>query len=175
MGVDRLRETARGPALLSLAATLFALFVALAGCATTAPSTPESTATDPPATRTPTATNTPAPTNTQPPIPTATITLTPTPGIKLRVNVTAANFRAGPGTHYRILDVLPYDTELTVIGRTEDRAWLNVITGDGERGWLGASVIYYVDPAQSQQVETVSTAPPPPPTPVPPPTWTPAP
>ena len=121
------------------------------------------------------ATETPAPTDTRPPIATATITLTPTPGITLRVAVAAANFRAGPGTHYGILDVLTYDTAVTILGRTADGAWFNVVTENGRRGWLGARVVYYEDPAASQEVETVVTMPPAPPTPSPPPTWTPAP
>lgn len=175
IGVESLPKIEDGRAIFGLAVSLFTLIVAIGCGGTTASATPESTATNPPATATASPSRTAGPTSTKPPIATPTITPTPTPGITLHVAVTAANFRAGPGTQYGVLEVLPYNTAVTILGRTEDRAWFNVMTENGRRGWLGASVVYYADPAQSQQVETVATMPPPPATPAPPPTWTPGP
>lgn len=60
-----------------------------------------------------------------------------TQGLRLRLT---------PGTAGYVLGNLDYGTPLTVIGRTEDRAWLQVVTPDRMPGWVHAIYIdVYVD------------------------------
>jgi MSHA biogenesis protein MshQ len=47
------------------------------------------------------------------------------------------NMRAGPGTTYTILDVLPRGTNVPVVGRTSTGRWIQVIY-EGTTGWLSA-------------------------------------
>jgi uncharacterized protein YraI len=46
------------------------------------------------------------------------------------------NLRAGPGTNYRILDMLDKGQAVTVLGRSTYSEWLVVRTTDGTEGWV---------------------------------------
>ncbi|MCC7359567.1 MAG: SH3 domain-containing protein [Anaerolineales bacterium] len=85
------------------------------------------------------------PTPTRPPA-TATPTLAPTatPTITVQVAATGGGLRlrATPGTAGEVIRELGALTLLTVVGRTEDNAWLEVVTPAGERGWVNT---VYVD------------------------------
>jgi hypothetical protein len=49
--------------------------------------------------------------------------------------------RESPGTAGEILRELEALTPLRVVGRTEDAAWLEVVTEGGERGWVSAAYV----------------------------------
>lgn len=96
-------------------------------------------------TATPIPTSTPIPTNTLPPtatpaIPTQTATPTPTPTVLVRGAVnnrnTSVRLRAGPGTEYETLRVVPSGALLFVIGISSDLLWYNVVLEDGTEGWI---------------------------------------
>ncbi len=56
------------------------------------------------------------------------------------------NMRAGPGTDYAVLTVLPSNTGLYFEGRSEDRTWLLGQTADGSiRGWVASLYLSYRD------------------------------
>lgn len=88
------------------------------------------------------------PTATREPTPTATLTLAPTATPTITVQVAESGsglrLRVTPGTAGEIIRELPALAVLQVVGRTEDSAWLEVITDLGERGWVNA---IYVTPA----------------------------
>jgi uncharacterized protein YraI len=84
----------------------------------------------------------PAASPTSSPAATATPTATPsaTAMVAARVAETGAGLRlrASPGTAGEILRELEALTPLSVVGRTEDGTWLEVMTAAGERGWVSA-------------------------------------
>ena len=91
-------------------------------------------------TRPPRATATPKPSPTRRPSP--TITQRPSPTITPQPDAGVANetlnMRSGPGTGFEILMTLKRGDELTILGMTSDRAWLNVRTGT-RVGWVAAA------------------------------------
>lgn len=53
------------------------------------------------------------------------------------------NMRAGAGTSYGVITVLPSNTGLFFEGRTADLAWLLARTEDGTRGWVASLYVVY--------------------------------
>ncbi|MBN1565550.1 MAG: SH3 domain-containing protein, partial [Anaerolineae bacterium] len=53
------------------------------------------------------------------------------------------NMRAGGGTTYDVIAVLPSDTALFFEGRTADLSWLLVKTADGVRGWVASLYVVF--------------------------------
>jgi len=92
----------------------------------------------------PSACATTGPTVTPTPTPTMTPTPTPTPVVAVVRPGPAQglNVRAGPGTSYPILDVLPAGSRLTVFVHSADGKWVEVccVRGD-ERGWVAAELV----------------------------------
>ena len=84
------------------------------------------------------------------PTSTASPTLAPTATPTLTVQVAATGgglrLRDTPGTAGEVIRELEALTLLTVVGRTADSAWLQVVTPAGEQGWVNA---IYVDLAAS--------------------------
>lgn len=68
------------------------------------------------------------------------ITNTPSPTSQSEAQVCATcgglRFRASPGTVGDIITELGANTALRVIGRTDDKTWLQVILPDGRTGWV---------------------------------------
>lgn len=85
---------------------------------------------------TPTPPDTPSPASTDTPAPTGT----PTQRTAAIVAVDVLNFRAGPGTDYAVIGRLRRNARLSVLGRNVDGDWLVVVTDDGTRGWVYASL-----------------------------------
>lgn len=48
------------------------------------------------------------------------------------------NLRSGPGINYAVVGSVPADSEVTVIGRTEDGQWLRVKSDAAEQVWVTA-------------------------------------
>ncbi|GEM_PF-1068230 len=128
--------------------TPFALFTA-----TSAPTLTATTVTLPTATIAPTLTQQPALTRassatpTVPPSFTPLIVLTSTPA---PTSVPAAlvcstcgnlRLRSSPGTAGGVVTLLPANTPLSVIGRTADSAWVQVVLADGTSGWVAAQYL----------------------------------
>lgn len=111
---------------------------------------------------TPTPTDTPTP---QPP--TATVPATPS-----LVAQTDLNVRAGPGTNYNVIGLLPVGAPADVVGRSEDGQWWQIRFDLAENGlgWVSADPAF----ATTANVDNVQVAPAPP-TATPTPTNTPAP
>ncbi|MCB9451304.1 MAG: protein kinase [Anaerolineaceae bacterium] len=106
----------------------------------TATATSTATATDTPtATKTPTATPTATLTSTPTATRTPTPTHTPTPATPVVQALRSVVVRTGPGTQYGLLGNVGADTELILIGISEDGGWFQVIMPDGMVGWMAAS------------------------------------
>jgi hypothetical protein len=60
---------------------------------------------------------------------------TPSSGVSATTKAYWLNFRAGPGTQYEILNVLPRGTTVPVIGRTSSSSWIQV-DYMGVPGWI---------------------------------------
>jgi hypothetical protein len=99
-------------------------------------------------TPTPTSTGTPTitPTPSSTPLPTFTPTNTNTPlpptPIQARICKTCKPwFRMTPGTAGRIIRMLDETYSFTIIGRTADSAWAQVILANGKQGWVSTKFI----------------------------------
>jgi uncharacterized protein YgiM (DUF1202 family) len=66
-------------------------------------------------------------------------TAAPTPWARVSANAEGLRLRQAPGTAADVIRQLAAGTPLTVVGRTADNAWLQVITPQGEKGWVAAS------------------------------------
>jgi hypothetical protein len=95
-----------------------------------------------------TATRAPAATATRPaPTPSASPTLEPSPthtptlAAQVIVSGQGLRLRASPGTAGEIIIELDALSTLQVVGRTEDGAWLQVITASGANGWVSAAYV----------------------------------
>lgn len=84
----------------------------------------------------------------------------PTAKVTSRAGV---NVRTGPGLEYTVLGTAPFDTELEVIGVSQDGTWwvVNIPPSFGGHGWVASE---YVDVANADDVPVIPT--PPTPTPV---------
>ena len=94
-------------------------------------------------TRLPSPVATPAPACATP-WPTVTPTPSPTPVVAVVRPGPAQglNVRAGPGTGYPVLDVLPAGSRLTVVGRSTDGKWMEVCCVRGDTtGWVAAELV----------------------------------
>jgi uncharacterized protein YraI len=93
------------------------------------------------------ATETPTPSVT--PTHTPVITTTPAgPDAAVQEGWVALNLRAGPGTAGSVLATLTGETPLIAVGRTEDSAWIEVITPADQVGWVSAEALALnIDPA----------------------------
>lgn len=128
-----------------------------------------------PATRTPTPTELLTPT----PEPSSTSQPSPTPLPAVRVIVSSASLREGPGLNYDVIMYLQEGDVVTVIGvNRTDGNWYNVFTQGGILGWLAISVAGPANDSDLTAVPTAATIPPSPTptnTPTPTPTLTPSP
>ncbi|MBC7241141.1 MAG: SH3 domain-containing protein [Anaerolineae bacterium] len=74
--------------------------------------------------------------------PAATATPSPTliPSPTIRVPILADNLRVrhGPGTAFPVRTQVARDTPVTIVGRSEDSQWLEVILPNREHGWIAA-------------------------------------
>ncbi len=76
------------------------------------------------------------------PAPNLAPTATPQPATG-KVNADVLNLRAGPATSFDIVERLPQNTELILLGRLSDSKWLKVSAPSvGKEGWVAAE---YVD------------------------------
>ncbi len=93
-------------------------------------------------TPTPTITDTSTVTPTRTATPTNTATPTPQGPISARIcKGCQPRFRQTPGTAGRIIRTLDDSVALTIIGRTADGSWSQVILQDGKQGWVATSFI----------------------------------
>jgi hypothetical protein len=73
--------------------------------------------------------------------------------------LTDLNLRAGPGVNYPVVGSLSKDTEVIVIGRTEDGSWLKIKTDDGEAWVSGDTDFIEIDRAQLAKAPVVEAPP----------------
>ena len=57
------------------------------------------------------------------------------------------NLRQGPGTNYAVVGKLPAESEVTVVGQSEDSSWLVIESGSGEVWIAGESDLVDIDRA----------------------------
>ncbi|MBI3159507.1 MAG: SH3 domain-containing protein [Chloroflexi bacterium] len=103
----------------------------------------------------PTPTETPIPTDTPTPLPP-----TETPAPQLKLILSAASLRAGPGSSYEQSGSVSKDDEFTLIGQAFDCTWYYVQLADGTTGWLSGVTVTTLTPCD--QIEEAEI----PPTPV---------
>src|SRR5260221_3772941 len=89
-------------------------------------------------------------------------TISPVPTVALTGKVCATceslRVRQTPGTAGKIITQLPSGTAVTLIGRTADSTWFQVITPDGKTGWGWAAFITTTDDVNKLSVTTLNTA-----------------
>lgn len=102
----------------------------------TATAWPTRTVTTPAATQPPRPTVAASPTRIGP-----TATPTPTPGAQVAATAPGLRLRQSPGTAGEVIRELPAATLLVVVGRTADSAWVQVVTPEGEQGWVAAGYL----------------------------------
>ena len=81
---------------------------------------------------------------------------------QLRVNVSSANVRNGPGTNYRPISTLLKDSVVTVIAKNQNGSWFLIEFSGGSRGWVADSVTDPVVDADMVNVPVAATIPAPP-------------
>ena len=84
-----------------------------------------------------------APPPTFTPVVQATQTPVPTSAPSAQVCDTCGNLRlrASPGTAGNVLGYLDANTSVTIIGRTQDNVWVQVVLVDGSSGWVAAQYL----------------------------------
>lgn len=95
------------------------------------------------------------PTLTPSPTPIPTATPTPLPGPLLGVipeDVTTLRVRSGPGTGYFVLGKLTAGDAVTITGRTEDVAWLEVAAAPERQGWVNSEYVRANYPVEAAPV-----------------------
>jgi hypothetical protein len=121
------------------------------------------------------ATNTPRPTHEPTAIPTSAPTRGPTPTpsptpIEFAAYRTTEilRVRSGPGTQYDVIDKVPSNFVLDVLGRSQDKKWLAIAYPDfGSLGWVSAEFVtpqngfeqFPVEPAHREQVPSPAPTP----------------
>ena len=92
--------------------------------------------------------------------PTPVPALTPTPVISAQVldNGVGLNMRAGPDAAQPIIARLLPLTQLTIVGRTADSAWLLATTTTGDTGWVAAEFVNISGSLESVPVSTATVA-----------------
>lgn len=120
-----------------------------------------------PPTPTPVPTSTPtplSPTDTPTATPTAeptpTPTFTPLPKPQAIVSAQEANVRRGPGTGHPVVARLRQGETVDLIGRNVDGTWWQVALATGEEGWVNASLVTTVGPADAVEVAAAIPTPP---------------
>lgn len=98
-------------------------------------------------------------------MPTSTSTVTPTPtAIPLpivRIFVSSASLREGPGRNYGIVGYIYVDDVVQVIAKDHaEGEWYNVVLPDGTVGWIASNVAIPVDEAAMTAVPIAATIPP---------------
>lgn len=81
---------------------------------------------------------------------------------QLRVAVTSANVRSGPGTNYPRIDTVAKGEILPIVAANRDHSWYNVRFGITRRGWIAASVVETVNEELMADVHIAVTIPAPP-------------
>lgn len=81
---------------------------------------------------------------------------------QLRVNVSSANVRNGPGTNYRPISTLLRDSVVTVIAKNQNGSWFLIEFSGGSRGWIADSVTDPVVATDMVSVQVAVTIPAPP-------------
>jgi hypothetical protein len=87
----------------------------------------------------PEATDSREPTHT--PKPSDTPEATPTQAVSARTKGSNVNLRSGPGTYYDRVGVTKQEERIQVISRTEDGAWLRIITSTDMDCWISAEFV----------------------------------
>ncbi len=117
--------------------------------APTATPLPAPTDTPPPPTETPTLEPTTTPTGT--PQPTATPTETPIPQPPASAD-SPITVRGGPGTVYPVVGQLQPGLPVDILGSNADKTWWQVLLGNGNEGWVAASVVDVTGPLDAVAV-----------------------
>ena len=95
-----------------------------------------------------------------PPTPTDEPTETPAPETPLvRVSVSSANLRGGPGVLYRVLKPVFENDQMELVAKNRDASWFLVLLEDGTLGWLSSTVVAFVNDAGPDKVEVAATIP----------------
>jgi LysM repeat protein len=84
------------------------------------------------------------------------------------VNTGRLNLRTGPGVNYAIITSLLRNSIVTMIGRTSDAAWVQVVIPGGVQGWMRSRFLLTNTPVGNLPI-TFNNTPVPPPVPQPPP------
>jgi hypothetical protein len=67
------------------------------------------------------------------------------------------NLRSGPGTNYAVIGSVPANSEVTVIGRNEDGAWLRLKSNAAEQVWVTAEAnLIKIDQALLNQLPVIA-------------------
>lgn len=102
-----------------------------------------------PPTETPTAEPTAAPTATAEP----TVEPTATPLPQPQASTTSPiNVRGGPGTVYPVIAQLQPGRPVDILGRNADGTWWQVLLGNGDEGWVAATVVDVTGPVDGVTV-----------------------
>jgi uncharacterized protein YraI len=108
---------------------------------TTAPSVPLTLTIAPPviptSTPVPPSTSTPAILSTIAPAPTL-VPSSPPPTAQVCANCGNLRLRTSPGTAGTVTEYLEANTPVTIIGRTTDNTWVQIVLTDGKSGWVSA-------------------------------------
>jgi uncharacterized protein YraI len=103
--------------------------------------------------------------------PPAVVTVTPAPQVvtgNAYVDTFELNVRNNPGEGARILEVIPRDTPVTIMGRYYDNSWVQVQTPSRTVGWVAARLLRItIDLATIPVIDVPFINPPPTPTPTP--------
>jgi hypothetical protein len=108
------------------------------------------------------------------PTPAVVVTVPSVPTVDGKVSSYQLNVRMNPGEGARILEVLPRDTPVDILGRYYNNDWIQVQTPTGNVGWVAAWLVdIYIDLSTVPIINVQFIAPPPTATPIPAPTATP--
>ena len=77
----------------------------------------------------------------------------------VRVIVSSANLRSGPGTVYPTAGAIFSGEEATILATNRDRTWYNVQLADGRHAWIAASVTEVINAAAMNSVPVAATIP----------------
>ncbi|MBN1563102.1 MAG: PD40 domain-containing protein [Anaerolineae bacterium] len=101
-------------------------------------------------------------------VPTITPGVAPVTGGNATVDSYELNVRQNPGEGARILQVIPRDTPVTILGRYYDNSWVQVQTPSGIVGWVAARLLdINISLASVPVIDVLFVNPPPTPTPTP--------
>ncbi|MBV7330704.1 tetratricopeptide repeat protein [Chloroflexi bacterium TSY] len=69
-------------------------------------------------------------------------TPTPTPPLYATVQIGSLNVRRGPGVNYARIGVVSRGQQMPVIGQANSCSWLEIVTEDGQTGWISGAPQY---------------------------------